>query len=77
LSLAMKTKPKPSYRVRNWSEYDAALKQRGSVTLSHVENDADWAGRAIVCLNAVYGSDRPSNRIAQQISKIEELHKNS
>jgi IS5 family transposase len=28
----MKTKPKPSYRIRNWSEYDAALKQRGSLT---------------------------------------------
>lgn len=28
----MKTKPKPSYQVRNWSEYDAALKQRGSLT---------------------------------------------
>lgn len=32
LGSAMKTKPKPSYRVRNWSEYDAALKQRGSLT---------------------------------------------
>lgn len=32
VSVAMKTKPKPSYRVRNWSEYDAALKQRGSLT---------------------------------------------
>ena len=28
----MKTKLKPSYRVGNWSEYDAALKQRGSLT---------------------------------------------
>jgi hypothetical protein len=28
----MKTKPKPSYRVRTWSEYDAALRQRGSLT---------------------------------------------
>ncbi len=29
----MKTKAKASYRIiRNWSEYDAALKQRGSVT---------------------------------------------
>ncbi|MBW4661581.1 MAG: IS5 family transposase [Drouetiella hepatica Uher 2000/2452] len=28
----MKTKPKPCYRIRNWSEYDAALKQRGSLT---------------------------------------------
>ncbi len=28
----MKTKPKPSYQVRNWSEYDAALKQRGSLS---------------------------------------------
>ena len=28
----MKTKPKPSYRIRNWSEYDAALKQRGSLS---------------------------------------------
>jgi IS5 family transposase len=27
----MKTKAKPSYRVRNWSQYNAALKQRGSV----------------------------------------------
>jgi IS5 family transposase len=28
----MKTKPKPSYRVRNWNSYDAALKQRGSLS---------------------------------------------
>jgi hypothetical protein len=28
----MKTTPKLSYRVRNWSQYDAALKQRGSLT---------------------------------------------
>ena len=28
----MKTKAKASYRIRNWAEYDAALKQRGSVT---------------------------------------------
>ena len=28
----MKRKAKASYRVRNWSEYDAALKQRGSVS---------------------------------------------
>lgn len=28
----MKTKAKPSYRVRNWSQYNAALKQRGSLT---------------------------------------------
>jgi IS5 family transposase len=36
----MKTKPKPSYRVRNWSEYDAALKQRGSVTF--------WIDEAVI-----------------------------
>ncbi len=28
----METKAKPSYRVRNWSQYNAALKQRGSLT---------------------------------------------
>jgi hypothetical protein len=28
----MKTKPKANYRVRNWKGYDAALKQRGSIT---------------------------------------------
>lgn len=28
----MKTKPKTSYRIRNWQEYDQALKQRGSIT---------------------------------------------
>ncbi len=28
----MKTKPKASYRIRNWQEYDRALKQRGSIT---------------------------------------------
>ncbi|MBG1242061.1 hypothetical protein F8R90_12915 [Nostoc sp. NZL] len=27
----MKTKAKTNYRVRNWQEYDAALKQRGSL----------------------------------------------
>jgi Transposase DDE domain len=36
----MKTKPKPSYRVRNWSEYDAALKQRGSLTF--------WIDEAVI-----------------------------
>ncbi len=31
--VGMSTTPsKPQYRVRNWSEYDAALKQRGSLT---------------------------------------------
>ena len=28
----MKTKAKDNYRVRNWQEYNAALKQRGSLT---------------------------------------------
>jgi hypothetical protein len=28
----MKTSPKATYRIRNWKEYDAALKQRGSLT---------------------------------------------
>lgn len=37
---AMKTKPKPSYQVRNWSEYDAALKQRGSLTF--------WIDEAVI-----------------------------
>ncbi|MHC5717864.1 MAG: hypothetical protein ACYTX0_38635 [Nostoc sp.] len=31
-SLIMDTKAKANYRVRNWKEYDAALKQRGSIT---------------------------------------------
>jgi Transposase DDE domain len=30
--MVMKPKPKPSYRIRNWSGYDTALKQRGSLT---------------------------------------------
>lgn len=38
--LEMKTKPNPSYRVRNWSEYDAALKQRGSPTF--------WIDEAVI-----------------------------
>jgi len=36
----MKSKPKPSYRVRNWNEYDAALKQRGSLTF--------WIDEAVI-----------------------------
>lgn len=28
----MKTKAKNNYRIRNWKEYNAALKQRGSIT---------------------------------------------
>lgn len=28
----MNTKAKPRYKVRNWQSYDAALKQRGSIT---------------------------------------------
>ena len=28
----MRTQTKANYRVRNWKEYDAALKQRGSIT---------------------------------------------
>lgn len=36
----MKLKPKPSYRIRNWSEYDAALKQRGSITF--------WIDEAVI-----------------------------
>lgn len=28
----MKTKAKTNYRIRNWKEYDTALKQRGSIT---------------------------------------------
>ena len=31
-SLIMGTKAKANYRVRNWKKYDAALKQRGSIT---------------------------------------------
>ena len=31
-SLIMDTKAKANYRVRNWKEYDAALKQRGGIT---------------------------------------------
>jgi IS5 family transposase len=40
LCFAMKTKPKASYRVRNWREYDAALKQRGSLTV--------WIDEAVI-----------------------------
>jgi len=36
----MKLKPKPSYRIRNWSDYDAALKQRGSLTF--------WIDEAVI-----------------------------
>ena len=28
----MKTKPRASYRICNWQEYDGAVKQRGSIT---------------------------------------------
>ncbi|MDZ8226574.1 hypothetical protein [Nostoc sp. ChiVER01] len=28
----MNTKAKANYKVRNWKEYDAALKLRGSIT---------------------------------------------
>lgn len=28
----MKTKSKTSYRIRNWQEYEQALKQRGSIS---------------------------------------------
>ena len=31
-SLIMDMKAKANYRVRNWKEYDAALKQRGGIT---------------------------------------------
>jgi hypothetical protein len=37
--------PKPRYRVTNWSEYDAALKRRGSLTLWFTE-EAVQAWRA-------------------------------
>lgn len=36
----MKTKAKSSYRVRNWSQYNAALKQRGSLTF--------WMDEAVI-----------------------------
>jgi len=36
----MKTKPKASYRIRNWNAYDAALKQRGSITF--------WVSEAVI-----------------------------
>lgn len=36
----MKTKAKPSYKVRNWSQYNAALKQRGSLTF--------WLDEAVI-----------------------------
>jgi hypothetical protein len=38
--LLMKTKPKASYRIRNWNAYDAALKQRGSITF--------WVSEAVI-----------------------------
>ena len=37
--------PKPRYRITNWSEYDAALRQRGSLTVWFTE-DAIAAWRA-------------------------------
>ena len=37
-SLTMKTKAK--YKVRNWNEYNAALKQRGSITF--------WVNEAVI-----------------------------
>lgn len=36
----MKTKAKQSYRIRNWNAYDAALKQRGSITF--------WVDEAVI-----------------------------
>ena len=36
----MKTKAKANYRVRNWKEYNAALKQRGSITF--------WVNEAVI-----------------------------
>ncbi len=36
----MKTKAKESYRIRNWNAYDAALKQRGSITF--------WVDEAVI-----------------------------
>jgi hypothetical protein len=39
-NLLMKTKPKASYRIRNWNAYDAALKQRGSITF--------WVSEAVI-----------------------------
>lgn len=36
----MKTKAKAKYRVRNWKEYNAALKQRGSITF--------WVNEAVI-----------------------------
>jgi hypothetical protein len=36
----MKTPPKATYRIRNWKEYDAALKQRGSITF--------WVSEAVI-----------------------------
>lgn len=40
------SKPKPSYRVRNWHDYDAALKQRGSLTF-WIDEDviANWVNQ--------------------------------
>lgn len=36
----MKTKAKPSYKVRNWRQYNAAFKQRGSLTF--------WSDKMVV-----------------------------
>lgn len=36
----MRTPPKTTYRIRNWKEYDAALKQRGSITF--------WVNEAVI-----------------------------
>ncbi len=36
----MKTKAKANYRVRNWKEYNTALKQRGSITF--------WVNEAVI-----------------------------
>ncbi len=33
MSSTMKNSAKPRYRIRNWNEYDTALKQRGSLTV--------------------------------------------
>lgn len=42
------SQPKPKYRIKNWSEYNKALKQRGSLTLWFEEGlEAHWLNQTL------------------------------
>ena len=53
--------PKMKYTVRNWAEYDAALRARGSLRARHWRGQQAEVAIAVEVLNRMLGAGRPKS----------------